>query len=64
MVSIMHLDKTITGIIWRQGEIVLRVEVDAIEGMGAYWRISFGGGTELIPPDLYQGYQVLSHSRV
>ena len=51
MVLIRRLGKTITGIIWHQVNIRLRVEVDIIEGRGAYWRRRFEGGTDLIPPD-------------
>ena len=49
MFSIMRLCKAISGIFWRQGKIWLRVEVDDIEGKGAYRRSRFDGGTDLIP---------------
>ena len=51
MVSIRHSGKTITGIIWRQGKIELRVELGFVEVMRAYWRSRFGCGTDLIPQD-------------
>ena len=41
--------KEISGRFLRQGKIWLRVEVDEIEGRGAYWRSRFKGGTYLIP---------------
>ena len=50
IVSTRCSGKTITGRIRRQGKIGLRVEVDGIEGMVAYRRSRFEGGTDLIPP--------------
>ena len=50
MVLIRRLGKTITGIIWHQVKIRLRVEVAVIEGRGAYQRRRFEGGTDIIPP--------------
>ena len=39
MVLIRCSGRTITGIIWWQGKIQLRVEVDVIEGRGSYHMI-------------------------
>ena len=49
MVLISSFGKAINLIFWRQGNIRFRVEVDVIEGRGAYWRSQFEGGTDLIP---------------
>ena len=50
MVLIGRLGETITGKIWRQGNIGLRVEVDSVEGRGDYRGRCIEGGTDLIPP--------------
>ena len=55
MVLIRRLGKTITGIIWHQVKIRLRVEVAVIEGRGAYQRRRFEGGTDITPPSLTLG---------
>ena len=57
MVFIRRLGKEISGNIWLQDKIWLRVEVDDIEGGGAYCRSQFKGGTDLIPPPLHRGVQ-------
>ena len=51
MVLIRRPGETITGRIWCQVGIGLRVEVDIVEGRGANQRIRFEGGIELISPD-------------
>ena len=50
MVSIWGLVEEITGLIRRQYNIGLIVESASVEGKGAYQRILFEGGTNLIPP--------------
>ena len=52
------LGKAIPGRFRRQGNIRLRVEVDVIEGRGAYWGSQFEGGTDLIPLDWHRGINV------
>ena len=47
---IRRLGKKITRRFWRQGKIGLRVEMDSIEGRGAYERSQLKCATELIPP--------------
>ena len=63
MVLIRQSRNIINGIVWRQGKIRFRVEVDVIEGRGAYRRSRFEGGNDLIPPDLHRGDQGQAHVR-
>ena len=64
MFLIRRSGKAIYGIFRSQRNIWLRVEVDDIEGRGAYCRSQFKGGTGLIPSDWHQEGQGKDHVRV
>ena len=49
------LGSTITGRFLRQGKIRLIIEVEESEGIVAYRRSRFKGGSDLISPSWYQG---------